>query len=295
MDPSNIDLPETVTLHGIPYDAGSSYLRGAAKAPQAIRRALHSASSTLCCESGLAPGDEPRLIDAGDIELESGSSAWEQIEAATTKLLTGTAQNGGSSGGALRNGNCHTRLLTLGGDHSISYPILRAHAKSYESLDLLQLDAHPDLYDALDGNRLSHACPFARIMEDGLVARLIQVGIRTLNPHQRAQAERFGVEIVEMRTWSPEQSFDFRRPLYLSLDLDVLDPAFAPGVSHHEPGGLSTREVIGLIQSLQADIVGADIVELNPDRDPTAVTAMVAAKLLKEIADRMLSGPVSTR
>ncbi len=286
MHRSKADFPKTVTLHGIPFDAGSSYLRGAAKAPQVLRRALHSASSNLCCESGSDLGNEPRLIDAGDLDFDSGASEWEQIETATAELLTGASRDGTSQAG-----DGGTRILTLGGDHSITYPILKAHAKSYGSLDLLQLDAHPDLYDALDGNRSSHACPFARIMEDGLVARLVQVGIRTLNPHQRAQAERFGVEIVEMRAWHPEQAFDFSRPLYLSLDLDVLDPAFAPGVSHHEPGGLSTREVIRLIQGLQADIIGADIVELNPNRDPTGITAMAAAKLLKEIADHMLSGP----
>ena len=269
------DAHPTVTLHGIPYDAGSSFLRGAAQAPPGIRRALHSSSSNLCCESGLDLGDQPRLVDAGDLDLEPDLPALQQIENATADLLAGAGR---------------TRVLTIGGDHSITYPILKAYRRHYERLDLLQLDAHPDLYDELDGNRSSHACPFARIMEDGLVSRLVQVGIRTLNPHQRAQAERFGVEIVEMRNWHPGQGFDFRHPLYLSLDLDVLDPAFAPGVSHHEPGGLSTREVISLIQGLQADIVGADVVELNPTRDPSGITAMAAAKLLKEIADRMLSG-----
>ncbi len=178
--------------------------------------------------------------------------------------------------------------LAVGGDHAIAYPVLKAYGARYQRLNLLQLDAHPDLYDQLDGNRLSNACPFARIMEDGLAARLVQVGIRTLNPHQRRQAERFGVEIHEMKGWRPGTVLTFDGPLYLSLDLDVLDPAFAPGVSHHEPGGLSVREVITLIQSLEAPLVGADLVELNPSRDPTGVTAMGAAKLLKEIVARML-------
>jgi arginase family enzyme len=152
----------------------------------------------------------------------------------------------------------------------------------------LHLDAHPDLYDELEGNRYSHACPFARIMEEDLVVRLVQVGIRTMNPHQRAQAERFGVEVIEMRDWPPGPVFDFDGPVYLSLDLDVLDPAFAPGTSHHEPGGLSTREVLGLVQNLRAPIVGADIVELNPVRDPVGITAMAAAKLMKEVLALML-------
>jgi len=153
---------------------------------------------------------------------------------------------------------------------------------------ILQLDAHPDLYDELDGNRYSHACPFARIMEDELATRLVQVGIRTMTPHQREQAKRFGVEVVEMRNWHSGMAFRFEDPVYISLDMDCLDPAFAPGVSHHEPGGFSTRDVLEIIQGLRGNIVGADIVEFNPERDPGGVTAMVAAKFLKELLARML-------
>jgi agmatinase len=180
------------------------------------------------------------------------------------------------------------RILALGGDHAITYPIVRAHGARYGDLNILHLDAHPDLYDEYEGNRHSHACPFARIMEEGLARRLVQVGIRTMSPHQRAQAERFGVEVIDMPRWQPEMSWQFDGPVYLSVDMDVLDPAFAPGVSHREPGGLSTREVIRLIQSIGSAIAGADIVEFNPERDPTAITAMAAAKFVKEIAASML-------
>ncbi|MCH8276098.1 MAG: arginase family protein, partial [Bacteroidetes bacterium] len=172
--------------------------------------------------------------------------------------------------------------------HSITYPILRAYSRKYSQLTVVQLDAHPDLYDELDGNRLSHACPFARVMEEKLISRLMQIGVRTMNPHQRHQAERFLVEIVEARLWSLEALATIDGPVYLTLDLDVLDPAFAPGVSHHEPGGLTTRDVLGIIQKMPGKIVGADIVEYNPDRDPVGVTAMVGAKFLKEIVARML-------
>ncbi len=257
-----------VTLLGIPNDANSSFLPGAAEAPPAIRRAMRSPSSNLSTESGLDLGDEARLLDAGDLPR---SVPFERItEAVAERLERGE------------------RVLSLGGDHAIAYPILQAFGPRFPRLGVLQLDAHPDLYDELDGNRLSHACPFARIMEDGLAGRLVQVGIRTLNPHQRQQAARFGVEIVEMKDWPPAEPLAFDGPLYLSLDLDVLDPAFAPGVSHIEPGGLSVREVITLIQRLDAPLVGADVVELNPARDPSGITAMVAAKLVKEIAARML-------
>jgi agmatinase len=170
----------------------------------------------------------------------------------------------------------------------VTYPLVRAYARHFDRLNLLHFDAHPDLYDEFEGNRLSHACPFARIMEEGLVQRLVQVGIRTMNPHQQAQAERFGVEVVSMHDWPPDNDIDFDGPVYLSFDLDALDPAFAPGVAHREAGGLSTRESLRLIGRLRAPLVGADIVELNPSRDVQDLTAVVAAKLVKELAARML-------
>jgi arginase family enzyme len=171
----------------------------------------------------------------------------------------------------------------------VAYPAVRAYARRHDGLTLVQLDAHPDLYDEFGGDRLSNACPFARILEEGHVRRLVQVGIRTMNAPQRAQAERFGVEVVDLRTWRSDLTIAAEGPVYVSLDLDVLDPAFAPGVSHPEPGGLSTRAVIGLLQRLPGPVVGADLVELNPARDPNGFTARVAAKLAKELLARLLS------
>jgi len=126
-------------------------------------------------------------------------------------------------------------------------------------------------------------------MEEGLADRLVQVGVRTMNLHQRQQAERFGIEVVEMKDWAPDRVPILHGPTYLSLDLDGLDPAYAPGVSHHEPGGLSTRDVIRIVHALPEELVGADIVEFNPSRDPVGTTAMVAAKFYKELVGHMLS------
>jgi len=114
------------------------------------------------------------------------------------------------------------------------------------------------------------------------------VGIRTMIGHQREQAKRFGVEVLTMQNWSDVFEIQFDSPLYLTFDMDCLDPAFAPGISHREPGGLSTREALSIIQSLRANIIGADIVELNPTRDPLGVTEMVGAKIFKEIVAKML-------
>lgn len=264
--------PGTVVVLGLPYDEHSSFRHGAALGPAHIRQALHSGEVNLSAENGVDLGQEPRLRDAGDLTIGVGAGALDQIERAVANLLSRGA-----------------RILSLGGDHAVTLPIVRAYARRYDNLNLLHLDAHPDLYDEFEGDRYSHACPFARIMEEGLASRLVQVGIRTMNPHQRAQAQRLGVEVVEMRQWGPGLRLRFDGPVYLSLDMDVLDPAFAPGVSHHEPGGLSTREVIGLIQGLESPLVGADIVELHPERDLVGITAMAAAKLLKEVTAKMLS------
>jgi agmatinase len=260
-----------VGLLGVPLDENSSFMRGPVEGPSSIREALHSDSSNLCAENGLDLGADPRWLDVGDVPLFPGTEAFGRIEEAVERLLDQGA-----------------RVLTLGGDHSITYPILRAHARKYEGLSVLQLDAHPDLYDEFDGNRFAHCCPFARVMEEGLVRRLVQIGVRTATPHQREQAERFGVEMIEMRDWRPDRLPSFDAPLYVTLDLDCLDPACAPGVSHHEPGGFSTRDVIRIIQDLAVPPVGADVVELNPRNDPSGVTAMVGVKLVKEILARML-------
>ena len=109
-----------------------------------------------------------------------------------------------------------------------------------------------------------------------------------MNAHQRDQATRFNVDVIDMRAWAGGVRPQVEGPVYLSIDLDVLDPAFAPGVSHREPGGLTVREVLGLIQSSGGSLVGADVVEFNPLRDATDLTARVAAKCVKEIAGRMM-------
>ena len=261
-----------VAVLGIPSDQNSSFKRGASHAPSFIRKALHSPSTNLCIESGLDLGTEPHWREVGDLDLHSDRKlALKEIQRSITQLLTRDV-----------------KVVSLGGDHSITFPIIRAYAKKYPELNILHIDAHPDLYEELDGNRFSHACPFARIMEKGLAKRLVQVGIRTMTPHQREQVERFNVEVIEMRTWHSGMHFDFEGPVYLSFDIDALDPAFAPGTSHLEPGGFTTRDVLNIIQNLKAEVVGADIVEFNPERDVEGITAMAAAKTLKEIIARML-------
>lgn len=137
---------------------------------------------------------------------------------------------------------------------------------------------------------MSHACPFARIMEAGLAKRLVQVGIRTASGHQREQAKRFGVDVVEMRGLPAYGKLRAAGPVYITFDMDVLDPGLTPGVSHREPGGMTVREAIAHLHAIEGEIVGADLVEYNPVQDIAGVTATVAAKILKEILGKMIVG-----
>ncbi|HEV7234418.1 MAG TPA: arginase family protein, partial [Sphingorhabdus sp.] len=178
--------------------------------------------------------------------------------------------------------------ISLGGDHAVTYPLVAAIAASRGPLNILHFDAHPDLYADFEGNPRSHASPFARIMEAGHAKRLVQVGIRTLTRHCREQAHRFGVEILPIIGFDPAMVPVLEGPLYVSIDLDGIDPSEAPGVAHPEPGGLTVREVLAVLAKQKAKIVGADIVELDPNRDVNGVTAILAAKLVRELAARIV-------
>ena len=254
-------------LIGAPTDRHSSFLRGSALAPPLIRAALHSSHGNSAAESGVELGLDVDLGDAGDLPRAEADGDDSLIAAAVARA----AEEGEIP-------------LVLGGDHSVTVPVVEALAAAHGAIDILHFDAHPDLYDDFEGDPRSHASPFARIMERGLARRLVQVGIRTLNRHCREQARRFGVEIVEMRHFAPEAVPQPEGPLHISIDLDGFDPAFAPGVSHHEPGGLSVRDVLAVLDRVSAPIVGADIVEYNPTRDLNGVTAVLAAKLVREVA-----------
>jgi arginase len=256
-----------VRLIGLPTDSHSSFLRGAASAPAAIRAALASDHANQATECGLELGADIFVEDIGDLELKEDAGDPERIASAVREA---------AEAGAVP--------ISLGGDHMVTGPIVAGLAAVHGPLNILHFDAHPDLYDDFEGDPLSHASPFARIMERGHARRLVQFGIRTMNAHCREQATRFGVETIEMRDFAPEAVPIPDAPLYISIDLDGFDPAFAPGVSHHEPGGASVREMLRVLHRVPGGLVGADIVELNPSRDINDVTATLAAKLVKELA-----------
>ena len=255
-----------IIIQGIKFDKKSTYQKGPELAPPLIREALHCGSTNLFAENGISI-ENSMIVDKGDFEI----SEYFDIEDITKNHLS-----------------VGHKILSLGGDHSITFPIIKAYNKKYPKLDILHIDAHPDLYDDFEGDKYSHASPFARIMENGFAAKLVQVGIRTLNTDQNEQANKFHVEMHHMKNLDLSKINKFENPLYISLDIDAFDPAFAPGVSHHEPGGLSSREVIELIQRIDADVVGADIVEYNPHRDFQNMTAFLTAKMMKEILVKMM-------
>lgn len=261
-----------IHLLGLPTDQNSSFERGAALAPSAIRAALWSDRGNLSAQSGDEIGTDIAFKDLGDLPLSD-------IDCAADDALIRQAVTETINAGAIP--------LLLGGDHAATFPIVAALAARHGPLNILHFDAHPDIYADFEGNPRSHASPFARILEAGHATRLVQVGIRTLNRHCREQAERYNVEIIPMLNFEAALVPALDGPLYISIDLDGIDPSEAPGVAHPEPGGLTIREVLSVLAKQRAHIVGADIVELNPARDVNDITAIVAAKLVREVAALM--------
>ncbi|MEZ5892171.1 MAG: arginase family protein [Parvularculaceae bacterium] len=256
----------SVALHGFPWDASSSHARGPALAPAVIRAVLFSPASSPFSISGADAREAIAAYDFADMP-EDGGKARDAIETRIAASL-----------------EARRKPLSLGGDHSVTFPILKAMAAVHGPLNILHVDAHTDLYHEYDGDPYSHACPFARAIEAGCVNTLVQVGLRCCSPDATAFGKKHGVVMLGADEADAIPYDRLKGPLYVSIDLDGLDPAFAPGVSHPEPGGLSTREVLAMLKKLPVSPAGADIVELNPEKDVGLLTAHVAARFVKELA-----------
>lgn len=270
-------MPPEIHLIGLPTDSNSSFERGAAAGPAAIRAALWSDRGNMSCENGMEIGVDIALSDKGNLTLSDTDVA------ADDEVIKSAVGNTAASGAV---------PVLLGGDHAVTFPIIAALAAQHGPVNILHFDAHPDLYDDFEGNPRSHASPFARIMEAGLAASLTQVGIRTLNRHCRDQAERFDVNIIPMSSFAADKVPQIAGSLYITIDLDGIDPSEAPGVSHPEPGGITVRELLSILNRQTAPIIGADIVELNPARDTNEVTAILAAKLVREISSLIVRNSI---
>lgn len=170
----------------------------------------------------------------------------------------------------------------------MTVPVVEAADVLNRPVHVVQIDAHPDLYPDFDGNPDSHACTGARLLEMEHVASLTQLGIRTMNEEQRRTQERFEgrLHVYQARQTAGALPSLAHVPkgasVYVTIDMDGLDPAFAPGVSHPVPGGLTPRQVLGLIQEGHWALVGMDVVEVNPSRDHQFQTAILAARFLHE-------------
>lgn len=278
------DTPEglDVGIVGVPLDIGTSNRVGARYGPRQIR-----AESVLVRPYGMATGAAPfdsfNVGDLGDVALNTYNLE-KSIE-----IITGHYQN------LLQH---PIKTISLGGDHTVTLPILRAHAEKYGSLAVVHVDAHADMNEAMFGEPVTHGTIFRRAIEENLIdpTRMIQIGLRATG----YAAEDFdwardqGVEVVQAeacwyRSLAPLMD-EFRHrigsevPVYLSFDIDGLDPAFAPGTGTPEPGGLMTSQGLEIIRGCSSlNLVGADLVEVSPPYDTTGNTALLAANLVFEM------------
>lgn len=270
---SPANKPAEYALLGVPFDRASSFRAGAHLGPRVIRDMAESLNP--CTERGV---DLSALnaVDRGDLALSrDAEEAHGQIEDAITDVL---------KDGAVP--------IVLGGDHSITVPCFQAALARYLDVRLLYLDAHADLYEDFQGDRHSHACVAARILElDGMTGdRITQAGLRAWTPEQLELAEKH--EVQTFSVWEMDRfEYETTKPVYLSLDIDVLDPAFAPGVGNPVPGGLSSRQLTDLIQALDVEIVGMDLVEVSPLLDRSNVTSVAAARMVLEMLGAVAKRP----
>ncbi len=255
---------------GIADDSQSSFLRGPADAPECIRRAYDGRCYNATTESGVDLSSS--VTDLGDLKpRRTWEASAHEYRARVEEIL--------------REG--FTPFIA-GGDHAVTVPVVQAFTVLRRPLHVVQIDAHPDLYSEFEGNPDSHASTAARLVEMSHVQSLTQIGIRTMNEEQRRQAERWSdrLHVLEARRLDgaiPDLGhIPAEAAVYLTVDMDGFDPAFAPGVSHPVPGGLTARQVLGLILGGRWTLVGMDVVEVNPSRDIQYMTAILAARLLHE-------------
>jgi agmatinase len=276
-----------VAVLGVPFDSGVSYRPGARFGPAHIRqssRLLRPYNPALDVE----PFDGQQVADAGDVACNpyNIAEAITQIETAATVLLEGRA-----------------RLMTLGGDHSIALPLLRAVHKRHGPVAVLHFDAHLDTWDTYFGEPYTHGTPFRRASEEGLIdlGHSMHIGIRgpLYDRSDLVDTERLGfttiscVEIEELGVAGTVTRMRERLgggPVYVSVDIDVLDPAHAPATGTPEAGGMSSRELLGVIRGIAGlQVVSADIVEVSPPYDHAEITGIAAAHVVYELLSVMAS------
>jgi agmatinase len=274
-----------IAVLGAPFDGGVSYRPGARFGPAHVREA-----SRLLRPYNPAQDVEPfgaqQVVDAGDLASNPFDldEAVREIELAAASLTTGG-----------------TRLVTIGGDHTIALPLLRNVAARHGPVAVLHFDAHLDTWDTYFGAPITHGTPFRRASEEGLIdlEASLHVGIRgpLYSRDDLRDDERLGFAVIssiDLETDGLPRAVERMltrlgdRPVYLSIDIDVLDPAHAPGTGTPEPGGLTSRELLAMIRALAGTrLVGADVVEVSPAYDHAQLTAIAASHAVYEILSAM--------
>ncbi len=255
---------------GLPDDSQSSYLTGSAGAPEVIRAAYDGRCYNSTSESGVDLAG--KVADFGDISAEDCFEKTYRKYCSVSESLVAEGKV----------------PFFAGGDHAVTVPVVDGLKTLGQPVQVVQIDAHPDLYPEFEGSRFSHACTAARILEMEHVDLVVQIGIRALNRVQQEQMKRFGsrLRVLEARELDDRASLaayiESEVPVYVSVDMDGFDPSYAPGVSHPVPGGLSPRQVLNLFHRANWTLVGMDAVEVNPLRDVNNLTAILAARILHE-------------
>lgn len=286
------DVPRCdVAIVGIPFDAGTSFRPGARFGPQAIRQASRNLRTQYHPAYNVEPFMVQQVADAGDMACNpyNINQAIEQIETAATELLEQTGA-----------------IISLGGDHTIAYPLLRAVNQRYGPVALVHFDAHLDTWDTYFGAPYTHGTPFRRAAEAGLFldSASMHVGIRgpLYSRHDLSQDEELGFKIVhcdEFETIGITGVIERIRnrvgahPLYLSIDIDVLDPAHAPGTGTPELAGMTSRELLGVLRGLAGlSVISADVVEVAPAYDHAEITSLAAATVTYELINLLSLSPL---
>ena len=258
-----------VVVSGVPYDCAVTYRSGCRLGPRAIRAASVQMAELLAFPFGFDPFETLSVVDYGDcvVDPHHPETVVNDIAAHATRILESGA-----------------RMLTFGGDHFTTYPLLKAHAEKHGPIALVQFDAHCDTWTD-DGRQLDHGTMFTRAVADGIVdpSRSTQVGLRTFNDHDAGfeiltspWIHRNGIE--ETLKVVIERAGD--QPVYLSFDIDGLDPAYAPGTGTPVAGGLTTAQALEFIRGLEPlNLIGMDVVEVAPAYDHAEITALAAASV----------------
>ncbi len=263
------------TFIGFPYDEKSSFRRGCALAPAKIRAQFFRRVISELTPYQIRLRDTARIQDAGDVvPIGTDVQTLGRLEKKVVEVVA------------------HRSFpLVAGGDHSTTLPVVRGLSRFYSEINILVFDAHPDLYDEFRGDLLSHACVNARLLELDIVKKMTIVGVREFAEEERQvwlknpDVNVIFAEPVRRRAIP----LRFEGPTYISIDLDVLDPVYAPGVSDWSHQGLAPSRILEMLTLLEAPVVGMDVVEVNPKTDEHDITALVAAKFLNHVAAKIVS------